>query len=131
MNLKKHKPYSAFSVDDVEAAKEFYGQTLGLDVTQHDDNRLWISAHSGDGVLAYPKGEDHRAANFTVLSLPVDDVEAVVDELSSRGIKFGSFDGDLETDAKGIMRHDGLTIAWFKDPAGNVLSVVDVNALPA
>lgn len=129
MDLKKHKPYNAISVDDVDAARDFYSDTLGLDVTQYDD-RLWISAHPGDGFLAYPKGSDHQPATFTVLSLPVDDVDVAVDELSSRGIEFGTYDEDVETDDKGIMRQNGLTIAWFKDPAGNILSVVDVNDLP-
>ena len=129
MELTKHKPFSGFSVDDTQAAKAFYGETLGLDVDQHGD-MLWIKTNGDDGVLAYPKGDAHEPASFTILNLPVDDVEATVDELKSRGVSFEQYEGELATDEKGIMRDNGPDIAWFKDPAGNVISVVEAGPLP-
>ncbi len=121
--FKDTKAYSGFSVDDIEKAKEFYGQVLGLDVTE-ENAMLTIHLSTGATVLVYPKGEDHTPASFTILNFPVDDVEKTVDELSAKGVKFQHYP-EMNTDEKGIMRDQGPTIAWFKDPAGNILSVLE------
>jgi catechol 2,3-dioxygenase-like lactoylglutathione lyase family enzyme len=118
------KAFSGFSVDDIPAAKQFYGETLGLDVSE--ENEILTLQIAGDRpTLIYPK-EDHTPATFTILNFPVDDVESAVDQLSERGVEFERYPGtDLETDEKGIFRDpDSPLIAWFKDPAGNVLSVI-------
>jgi catechol 2,3-dioxygenase-like lactoylglutathione lyase family enzyme len=117
------KAYSGFSVDDIPRAKEFYGDTLGLEVSE--ENGLLTLHIAGDrGTLVYPK-PDHTPAEFTILNFPVDDVERAVDELTERGVEFERYEGtDAETDEKGIFRGGGPLIAWFKDPAGNVLSVI-------
>jgi catechol 2,3-dioxygenase-like lactoylglutathione lyase family enzyme len=117
------KAYSGFSVDDIPRAKEFYGDTLGLEVSE--DNGLLTLHIAGDrGTLVYPK-PDHTPAEFTVLNFPVDDVEQAVDELTERGVEFERYEGtEVETDEKGIFRGGGPLIAWFRDPAGNVLSVI-------
>jgi catechol 2,3-dioxygenase-like lactoylglutathione lyase family enzyme len=118
----KTKAFSGFSVDDVQKAKEFYGDTLGLDVTEA--NGL-LNLHLGGGaeVLAYPKGDQHTPATFTILNFQVDDIDAAVDELARRGIAFQRYPG-LEADEKGVFRGGGPFIAWFTDPAGNILSVL-------
>ena len=124
--LKDKKAFSGYSTDDVQAAKQFYGETLGLDVTEEGPG---ISLHlPGDhNVLVYGKGEGHEPATFTVLNFQVDDIEAAVDELTDRGIEFERYEDDeLDTDAKGIMRGNGPPIAWFKDPGGNVLAVIEL-----
>jgi catechol 2,3-dioxygenase-like lactoylglutathione lyase family enzyme len=117
------KAFSGFSVDDVAAAKRFYGETLGLRVSEQ--NGLLTLHIAGDrDTLVYPK-DDHTPASFTILNFPVDDIEAAVDALAERGVSFERYGGtDLETDEKGIFRGGGPLIAWFKDPAGNVLSVI-------
>jgi catechol 2,3-dioxygenase-like lactoylglutathione lyase family enzyme len=117
------KAFSGFSVDDVAAAKRFYGETLGLRVSE--ENGLLTLHIAGDrDTLVYPK-DDHAPASFTILNFPVDDIEAAVDALTERGVSFERYAGtDLETDEKGIFRGGGPLIAWFKDPAGNVLSVI-------
>ena len=121
--FKNTKAISGFAVPDVEAAKRFYGDTLGLEATvEHGILTLHIA---GDRpTIVYPKA-DHEPANFTILNFPVDDIEAAVDALTERGVRFERYEGtDVETDAKGIFRGGGPFIAWFKDPAGNVLSVL-------
>jgi catechol 2,3-dioxygenase-like lactoylglutathione lyase family enzyme len=123
--LKDNRAFSSFSVDDVAKAKEFYGQTLGLKIS---DNMGGINLHlaGGNQVFIYGK-PDHQPATFTVLNFLVDDVERAVDGLVGQGVKFEIYDQEqLQTDAKGISRggDDGPTIAWFKDPAGNFLSVI-------
>jgi len=123
--LNKSKAFSGFSVDDLGAAKEFYGKTLGLKVSEEDG---MLSLHLGGGtpVLIYPK-PNHAPASFTILNFPVDDVEQTVDKLGKRGVRFEHYnDPAIKTDAKGIHRDGGPTIAWFKDPAGNILSVLEV-----
>jgi len=122
--FKSKGAFSGFSVDDLTKAKEFYTQTLGLDV---EDSGPGIRLHlPGDTtVFAYPKGQDHRPATFTILNFTVDDVDAAVDALTSRGVRFEHYDNGLKTDEKGIMRGQGPTIAWFKDPAGNIMSVIE------
>jgi catechol 2,3-dioxygenase-like lactoylglutathione lyase family enzyme len=115
------KAYSGFSVDDIPAAKAFYGGTLGLDVSE---NHGMLTLHLGGGgkVLVYPK-PNHAPATFTVLNFPVDDIEEAVDRLTERGVRFLRYEG-IEADRKGIVRGQGPLIAWFADPAGNVLSVL-------
>ena len=114
------KAYSGFSVDDVAAAKEFYGGTLGLRTTEAN-GMLTLNLAGGRDTLVYPK-PDHAPATFTILNFPVDDVAAAVDELTARGVAFEHYDG--VTDERGIMRDRGPAIAWFRDPAGNILSVL-------
>jgi catechol 2,3-dioxygenase-like lactoylglutathione lyase family enzyme len=122
--LKDNTTFSGFSTDDVEAAKEFYGETLGLEV---EESGPGIALHlaGGGNVLVYGK-PDHEPASFTVLNFEVDDIEAAVDGLAERGVEFERYEGtELETDEKGVFRGGGPLIAWFKDPAGNVLSVIE------
>ena len=115
------KAFSGFSVDDIGKAKEFYGETLGLKVTE-EHGMLTLHIAGDRPTLVYPK-ENHEPASFTILNFPVDDVEAAVDALAERGVSFERYDG-FPQDEKGIMRGQGPDIAWFKDPAGNVLSVL-------
>ncbi|MFG2988671.1 VOC family protein [Streptomyces sp. NPDC048257] len=119
------KAFSGFAVDDLAKAKEFYGTTLGLRVSE-DGTMGLLSLHlAGDTtVMVYPK-ENHRPAEYTILNFPVDDVERAVDALTARGVAFERYEG-FEADGKGIVHgEDGMpTIAWFKDPAGNILSVL-------
>ncbi|MFJ3836440.1 VOC family protein [Streptomyces sp. NPDC054904] len=117
------KAFSGFAVNDIPRAKEFYGGTLGLRVSE--ENGMLLLHLAGDtDVLVYPK-DDHEPAGFTILNFPVPDVERAVDELTAAGVAFERYPG-FDTDAKGIVRGDeGPPIAWFKDPAGNVLSVLE------
>jgi catechol 2,3-dioxygenase-like lactoylglutathione lyase family enzyme len=121
------KPFSSFSVNDLQKAKKFYSETLGLDVSE---NAMGLELRMGDGgkVFVYPK-PDHNPATFTVLNFPVEDVERAVDELTGLGVHFEHYDRpNLKTDKKGIARGGGgPEIAWFKDPAGNILSVLHPN----
>ena len=121
--FKDSKAFGGFSVNDTEAAKRFYGETLGLDVTE-ENGILTLELAGGGQVIAYPKGDDHEPASFTILNFPVEDVDAAVDALAERGIEFERYEG-FGQDEKGIMRDQGPTIAWFKDPAGNILSVIE------
>jgi catechol 2,3-dioxygenase-like lactoylglutathione lyase family enzyme len=122
--FKNAKAFSGFSVDDMPAAREFYGTTLGLEVTDVED-MLDVTLGGGAHVLIYPK-PNHEPATYTVLNFPVADVDAAVDDLASRGVTFELYDEpDLKTDEKGIFRGQGPTIAWFRDPAGNILSVLE------
>ena len=124
--LGKSKAFSGFAVPDIEKAKKFYGETLGLEVSE-DHGVLTLHLAGGNNVLIYPK-PNHVPATFTVLNFPVDDVDLAVDELKKRGVRFEIYDlPDLKTDEKGIMRGKGPTIAWFKDPAGNILSVLEAS----
>jgi catechol 2,3-dioxygenase-like lactoylglutathione lyase family enzyme len=117
------KAYSGFAVDDIQKANEFYSGTLGLKTSVLDEENGLLSLHiAGDReTLVYHK-PDFTPATYTILNFPVDDVEKAVDELASRGVRFERYDG-FEQDDKGISRGPGPTIAWFKDPAGNILSV--------
>ena len=117
------KAFSGFSVDDIPKAREFYGQTLGLDVTEQH-GLLFLHLAGGGKVLVYPK-PDHAPASFTILNFPVGDIEEAVGELNRRGVRFERYEGELKTDEKGIFRGGGPLIAWFKDPAGNTLSVLE------
>ncbi|WP_020098005.1 VOC family protein [Microbacterium sp. 11MF] len=113
--------YSGFAVDDLDAARTFYADTLGLDVTTLDSGFLHLNLASGGAVLVYGKPH-HEPAGFTILNFPVDDVDAAVDDLNAKGVQTAIYD-DMPTDSKGVMRGHGPTIAWFRDPAGNVLAV--------
>jgi catechol 2,3-dioxygenase-like lactoylglutathione lyase family enzyme len=122
--FKNAKAFSGFSVDDIPAAREFYGTTLGLEVTDVED-MIDVALGTGAHVLIYPK-PNHEPATYTILNFPVDDVDAAVDDLASRGVAFERYDEpDLKVDEKGIFRGQGPTIAWFRDPAGNILSVLE------
>ena len=116
--------FSGFSVDDVPAAHRFSAEVLGLDVSE-ENGMLTLALHGGGRVLVYPKGEAHQPATFTVLNFPVPDVGSAVDALVERGVRFERYDG-MEQDERGIAGGDGPPIAWFTDPAGNVLSVLEV-----
>lgn len=117
------KAFSGFSVDDLGRAREFYGETLGIEVDESGPG-LNLRIAGGNPVFVYPK-QDHEPATFTILNFPVSDIESAVDELTGRGVRFERYEGtELETDEKGIFRGGGPPIAWFKDPAGNVLSVI-------
>jgi len=116
--------FSGFSVDDIPKAKEFYGRTLGLKV---DESNGLLELHLGGGatVLVYPK-PNHTPATFTVLNFPVANVDEAVDQLTKRGVRFEVYnEPHLKTDKKGVFRGGGPIIAWFKDPAGNILSVLE------
>jgi predicted enzyme related to lactoylglutathione lyase len=117
----KTEAFSGFAVDDVRRAHEFYGGTLGLK-TSEANGLLTLHIAGGRDVIVYPK-PNHQPAGFTILNFPVDDIEATVDELVARGVKIERYDG-FEQDERGIMRGGRPYIAWFRDPAGNVLSVL-------
>jgi catechol 2,3-dioxygenase-like lactoylglutathione lyase family enzyme len=121
--FKDTKAFSTFAVDDVPRAKEFYGGTLGLDVSD-EMGGLALHLAGGTEIFVYPK-EEHTPAEFTVLNFQVEDVDAAVDRLTAAGVRFEQYEGELKTDEKGIFRGEGPTIAWFRDPAGNILSVLD------
>ncbi|UFH53602.1 VOC family protein [Spirosoma sp. KNUC1025] len=118
------KAFSGFAVNDLQKAKAFYQQTLGLNVTEEEMGVLTLHISGGTNILVYPK-PDHTPATFTILNFPVTDVEKTVDELTTLGVHFEQYKGDINTDDKGISRGQGPTIAWFKDPAGNILSVLE------
>ncbi len=119
------KAFSGFSVDDLEAARTFYGETLGLAVADDDMGFLTITLDSGATILAYPK-DDHSPASYTMLNFPVDDVGAAVSDLVARGVSMQRYEG-MDQDAAGVMRGHGPDIAWFTDPAGNVISVLSAD----
>ncbi|MGN8225225.1 VOC family protein [Gracilimonas sp. BCB1] len=123
LNIKN--TFSSFSVNDLEKALEFYSETLGLSVTKDEMGFLNIDLPGGDRAIVYPKGTDHKPAVFTVLNFVVGDIEEAVDTLTSKGITFEQYEGNIETDEKGISRGPGPLIAWFKDPAGNILSIIE------
>lgn len=120
--FKETKAFSGFSVDDVPKAQKFYGQTLGLEVSEAS-GLLRLHLASGGDIVVYPKA-DHIPATFTILNFSVDNIEQAVDELVARGVQIEIyFEG--QHDAKGVFRGGGPLIAWFKDPAGNILSVIE------
>jgi predicted enzyme related to lactoylglutathione lyase len=122
--LENTKAFSGFAVNDLSKAKNFYGETLGLKVSVLDEENglLQIEFPGDSNVLVYAK-PDQTPANFTILNFPVDDVDKVVDELAGRGVEFERYEG-FDQDEKGIARGPGPLIAWFKDPSGNILSVL-------
>jgi predicted enzyme related to lactoylglutathione lyase len=121
--FKDTRAYSGFAVDDLERAREFYGETLGIETTVLDEENglLQLELAGERPTLAYLK-PDFTPATYTILNFPVEDVEAAVDALTERGVAFERYDG-FDQDDKGISRGQGPTIAWFRDPAGNILSV--------
>lgn len=124
--FKNTKAFSGFSVNDLKKAKAFYGDTLGLEVSELEMGHLDLHIAGGSHILIYPKS-DHTPATFTILNFPVADIEEAVDQLTKLGISFEQYDQpEIKTDAKGIARgNGGPNIAWFKDPAGNILSVLE------
>jgi catechol 2,3-dioxygenase-like lactoylglutathione lyase family enzyme len=122
--LKDSHAFSGFSVDDLETAKKYYGETLGLEVVENEQG-LMVSLLGSNGVFVYQK-DDHVPATYTILNFPVDDIDIAVDDLAAAGIVFEHYEG--MTDERGIARglelNRGPSIAWFKDPAGNFLSVL-------
>jgi catechol 2,3-dioxygenase-like lactoylglutathione lyase family enzyme len=129
--LQEHKmlnpknAFSSFSVNDIQKAKDFYGKTLGIEVNPGPEGTLVLNMAGSNKALMSPK-PNHQPATFTVLNFPVESVEKTVNELSGRGVRFEVYnEPNLKTDARGISRGNGPTIAWFKDPAGNILSVVE------
>jgi hypothetical protein len=120
--FKNTKAFSSFSVDDLEKAKQFYGQTLGLGVSESNEG-LTLHISGGNEIFVYPKS-DHTPATFTILNFLVDNTDQSVDDLTKKGVRFEIYkEGELKTDEKGICRGNP-EIAWFKDPAGNFLSVL-------
>lgn len=122
--FKNTQAFSGFSVSDLAKAKKFYGETLGLEVSE-DNGMLTLHIAGGAKILAYPK-PNHTPAAFTILNFPVDRIDPAVAQLKERGVQFERYDvPGLKTDDSGIARGEGPAIAWFKDPAGNILSVLE------
>ncbi|MEX0610030.1 MAG: VOC family protein [Balneolaceae bacterium] len=122
------KSFSGYSVDDLEKAKDFYTKKLGLEIREEEGMGFWLLLAKGNHVFLYPK-EDHKPATFTVLNFIVDDVDKTMDSLSNKGVEFLHYqDKNLPQDEKGVLRGleagMGPDIAWFEDPAGNVLSIL-------
>ena len=126
--FKNTPAFSGFSVDNLEVAKKFYGETLGLTVSQ-DKMGLSLKIHGGNDIFVYPK-EDHQAASYTMLNFVVEDIDKAVKDLTAKNVEMEKYDfgGGMKTDEQGIMRGiaagQGPDIAWFKDPAGNIISVL-------
>jgi predicted enzyme related to lactoylglutathione lyase len=120
--FKDSSAFSGFSTDDLAKAKKFYGDTLGVDVTEQD-GVLALHLGAGHEVIIYPK-ENHEPATFTVLNFPVSNIDQAVDRLTQAGVQMERYEG-FDQDPRGIMRSQGRPIAWFKDPAGNILSVIE------
>jgi catechol 2,3-dioxygenase-like lactoylglutathione lyase family enzyme len=119
------KAFSGFSVDDISKARAFYGDTLGLNVSE-ENGMLTLHINGGANILVYPKGPGHTPATYTILNFPVANIDQAVDELTKRGVRFEIYDyPDLKTDEKGVARGGGPNIPWFKDPAGNILSILE------
>ena len=127
--FKDTHAFSSFSVDDIQRAKEFYGQTLGLEVSEAKEG-LGLRIAGGGQVFIFQK-PNHTPASFTILNFPVHDIDQAVDSLQKLGVEFESYEGEMKTDEMGIFRGaargEGPNIAWFKDPAGNILSVLEPN----
>lgn len=126
--LKDSQAFSGFSVNDLATAKKFYGETLGIDADE-DEMGLHLKVAGSSPIFVYQK-DDHAPAAFTILNFPVNDIDKAIDELTAKGIAFEQYDlgGGAKTDEKGVLRGKaagmGPDIAWFKDPAGNVLSIL-------
>ena len=121
--FKEAESFSSFSVNDLKKARDFYGQTLGLDCSETEEG---LELHTSDNtVFLYPK-PNHAPASFTVLNFAVNDIEEAVEELTSMGVRLEHYNlPDIKTDERGIFGGPGHRIAWFKDPAGNILSVIE------
>lgn len=126
--LKDAYTFNSFTTNDLEASRKFYEETLGLHVKENEMGILEIKAGDSNSFIIYPKGEDHKPANFTVLNFAVKHIEKVVDHLSGKGITFEQYPEPMKTDEKGICWNSGgntgPNIAWFKDPAGNIISII-------
>jgi catechol 2,3-dioxygenase-like lactoylglutathione lyase family enzyme len=121
--LEHSKAFSGFSVNDIPQAKQFYGEVLGLRVSE-EYGMLHLHLEGDRDILVYPK-DDHTPATYTILNFPVDDIEQAVDELTAKGVKFERYDlADERGIMRGIANNQGPDIAWFRDPAGNILSVL-------
>lgn len=125
--LKDSKAFGSFSANDLAKAKEFYSKVLGLEVSDvQPEGILSVSLAGGSSVMIYPK-PDHKPATYTVLNFPVANIDQAVDGLRERGVRFEKYEGEIKTDEKGICRGPrGPNIAWFRDPAGNILSVLEM-----
>jgi predicted enzyme related to lactoylglutathione lyase len=123
--LKDSHAFSGFSSNDIPKAMDFYSQTLGLELSE-ENGLLTLKLGGGHSALVYPK-DDHQPATYTTLNFPVDDIDKAVDELTERGVVFEKYGGDFGQDERGVMRGEGPPIAWFKDPAGNILSVIQTD----
>lgn len=126
--FENSKAFGSFSVNDIQKAKEFYGKTLGIEVKDNPMGLIELHIGGSNNIMIYPK-PDHASATFTILNFPVDNIDKAVDELTAKGIVFEQYEGEIKTDKKGIARSTdksrGPNIAWFKDPAGNILSVIE------
>lgn len=123
--LQHSKAFSGFSVDDLQKAKQFYSETLGLHVVDNPMGLIELQIEGGNNIIIYPK-PNHTPATFTILNFPVRNIDETVDKLTSLGVQFEHYNGNIQTDEKGICRSGkGPTIAWFKDFAGNILSVIE------
>ncbi len=119
--FKANEAFASYSVNDIQKAREFYSQKLGLNVSESKEG---LDIHMGsEHLFIYPK-PNHAPASFTVFNFVVDDIEKAVDELKHLGVRFEKYEGEIKTDEKGIHHNGGPMIAWFKDPAGNILSVL-------
>lgn len=130
MKLNGNTAFSAFSVKDVTAAKAFYGHTLGLRVTDEDMGLIALHVAGGNPILIYPKGEGQEPAAYTVLNFKVKNIDAAIDALVAKGLSFEHYDREgFKADPKGVLRGaaigQGPNIAWFKDPSGNILSLIE------
>ncbi len=123
--FKNSKAFSGFSVNDLQKAKQFYSEVLGLEVTDNPMGLIELHIEGGNNIIIYPK-PDHTPATFTILNFPVNNIDKTVDELIQKGVSFEKYEGQIKTDEKGICRSpEGPNVAWFKDPAGNILSVLE------
>jgi predicted enzyme related to lactoylglutathione lyase len=123
--VTESKPFSSFSVNDLQKAKAFYQEVLGLEVADNPMGVIELKLDGESKILVYPK-PNHTPATFTVLNFPVMNIDQAVDQLIQKGVSFEQYEGQIQTDEKGISRgNGGPNIAWFKDPAGNIFSVIE------
>jgi len=119
------KAFSGFSVNDLQKAKTFYSEVLGLEVTDNPMGLIELNIEGSNSIIIYPK-PNHTPATFTVLNFPVNNIDLAVDQLTDKGVLFEQYENPIKTDKKGICRSEqGPDVAWFKDPAGNILSVIE------
>ncbi len=123
--FKHSKAFSGFSVNDLQKAKSFYSEILGLEVTDNPMGLIELHIEGVNNIVVYPK-PDHTPATFTIFNFQVKNIDETVDDLTQKGVSFEQYEGPIKTDEKGICRNPkGPNIAWFKDPAGNILSVIE------
>jgi catechol 2,3-dioxygenase-like lactoylglutathione lyase family enzyme len=125
--FKDSKAFSGFSVNDLQKAKKFYSEVLGLEVSDNPMGLIELNIDGSNNIIVYPK-PSHTPATFTILNFPVKNIDETVDELIQKGVLFEKYEGKIKTDEKGICRSTegkGPNIAWFKDPAGNILSIIE------